>query len=63
MTSDAKQKTEDPSRPEAGRTAFIYVARQWLKVKSPSLSFCQAFSLGNAKEKAEGSRASGCGSR
>src|SRR5436189_3977306 len=42
--------------------AFIYVARQLLKVKPASLSFCQAFSLGNAKEKAEGSRASGSGS-
>src|SRR6516164_7454077 len=39
--------------------AFIYVARQLLKGKTPSLSFCQAFSLGNAKEKAEGSRATG----
>ena len=42
--------------------AFIYVARQLLKVKPASLSFCQAFSLGNAKEKAEVSRASGSGS-
>jgi len=46
----------------SNRAAFIYVACQWLKVKTPSLSFCQAFSLGNAKEKAEGSRASGWGS-
>src|SRR5437016_2996172 len=43
-------------------SAFIYFARQLLKVKPASLSFCQAFSLGNAKEKAEGSRASGSGS-
>src|SRR6516162_8200389 len=44
---------------EEEKTGFIYVARQLLKGKTPSLSFCQAFSLGNAKEKAEGSRATG----
>src|SRR5204862_6555024 len=41
-----------PRRPV--RRAFIYVARQVEKGIFPSLSFCQAFSLGNAKEKAAG---------
>src|SRR5204862_7090957 len=60
MTSLAFPKSH--SRARCGPWAFIYVARQLLREKTPSLSFCQAFSLGNAKEKAEGSRASGSGS-